>query len=580
MVKKKSSKSNAASELESSVSPIAEINYKEPLFSLAAHPTRPILLSGLASGHLYCNTYDAEKLEEKQSESREKLALLEREAYKKGKINSVVKSVSQLKNKWWEVIADNTEIPEDSNIVTNWKTKRHKGSCRSVIFDPLQGSLGENLYSVGTDHIIKKASTETGKVLSKTSTLEHYPNPKDAITKLAHSASHPFLLTGTENGHVLIYDSKNLSSSQLKFKVLQAHEDSINDILPMPAVSAYHYLTLGSTTLSHLDIRKGIITQSDDQEDELLSMCYATDQINSNQNDTVLVSHGEGIVTIWKNSKNSFRDQLSRIKINKNASIDAIMPTMNCDTDEMMNSIWCGDSEGLLHRVNYKQGKVVETRVHSSTSGKYGAIDEVGILDIDYDYRLISAGMEGLKIWSGQEYEDLNQDEDSDEDDSDASADKDSEVDVGSNENDQWEDISSEEDAGSDVDDDNSDPESLGPSDFSDSESEDDKDAHKDDDIKEEADDEDDEEEEEDEKEDEEETTKPLDIVRKKRFDASKIKPRKRVIDINKLTESTASKAEPEEEPKIKKQKVKQLSAKQLKNAQQHEPGIRRFQGL
>ncbi|KAK7684827.1 WD repeat-containing protein jip5 [Cerrena zonata] len=363
----------------------------------------------------------------------------------------------------------------------------------------------------------------------------------------------------------------------------------------MPAVSAYHYLTLGSTTLSHLDIRKGIITQSDDQEDELLSMCYATDQINQNQNDTVLVSHGEGIVTIWKNSKNSFRDQLSRIKVNKNASIDAIIPTMNCDDGDMIDSVWCGDSEGLLHRVNYKRGKVVETRVHSSTSGKYGAVDEVGLLDIDYDYRLISAGMDGLKIWSGQDYEDLNGDseEDSDED---SDNDSDNEV-IGSQQDDsdskdQWEDISSDEGSNS-----GSEPESLGPSDFSDSEDDaeeeqqddtkhEDQDDDQDDEQDEEEQDEeeqDEEEQDEEEQDEEEQEQKPLDIVRKKRFDPFKLNPsKKKVIDINKLTAESQPKEEEsaEPEPKKKKQKIKQLSAKQLRNAQQHEQGIRRFEGL
>ena len=187
----------------------------------------------------------------------------------------------------------------------------------------------------------------------------------------------------------------------------------------MPAVSAYHYLTLGSTTLAHIDIRKGIITQSDDQEDELLAMCFPSDEV-SQSNDTVLVSHGEGLITIWKNSKNKLMDQLSRVKVNKSASIDTIISTMNADNEDMANSVWCGDSEGLLHRINYKRGRVVETRLHSVAKGKHGAVDEVGILDIDFDYRLVSAGMDTLKIWSNTQDEEQNdEDVDDDNDDSD-----------------------------------------------------------------------------------------------------------------------------------------------------------------
>ena len=49
---------------------------------------------------------------------------------------------------------------------------------------------------------------------------------------------------------------------------------------------------------------------------------------------------------------------------------------MNADNEDMANSVWCGDSEGLLHRINYKRGRVVETRLHSVAKGKHGAVDE------------------------------------------------------------------------------------------------------------------------------------------------------------------------------------------------------------
>lgn len=570
--KKKSNATNAARLLESSVSPIVELKYPEPLFTIAAHPTKPILLSGLATGHIYCSTYDADILEEAQSTKRERLSLLEKEAFKTGKIAHINRSVSQLKQKWWTVIEDNTDIPDGSNIVNNWKTKRHKGSCRSAIFDPLENSLGENIYSVGTDHIIKKANTETGKVLSKATISEHYSDKNDAITKLVHSTSHPFLLSGTENGDVLVYDSNNMASNQLKFNVSKAHDDSINHILPMPAVSAYHYLTLGSTTLSHIDIRKGIITQSDDQEDELLSMCFASDHVNDNKNDTVLVSHGEGIVTIWKNSKNRLMDQLSRIKVNKDASIDAIIPTMNCDDGEMVDSVWCGDSEGLLHRINYKKGKVVETRVHSSAAGKHGPADEVGILDIDYDYRLISAGMDSLKIWSNQE-EILNSDSDDNDSDiaSDDSDSDDSDVDNITNIEDEVNDFSpdSDSESGNDVLDENMD---VAGSDSNEDQFEDVSG-------------------EELQLSDTGQPTKSLQIIRKKRFNVPEISNKtninKKVVDINKLTKEQSIKnadeeSEEPEEPNKKKQKLKakQMSTKQIRNMQKHEHGIRRFDDL
>lgn len=394
MVKAKRTK---VPDIDTSVSlttPLLEVNFSEPLFTTAAHPTEPIILSGLGTGDIFAYRYDLDKLrdyrEGKKYENLQQKSLKNFEGSNTG-----------ASRKYWTTVDDHTDT-EAKGIVTLWKTKRHKGSCRSVIFDPLESSLGAYVYSVGKDHIIKKAQTETGKVVSKASAFQSYSDERDAITYLTHSSTHPFLLSGTENGDVLVFDSSRLSSDKLRFDVRRAHDDAVTCILPMPTVSAYHYLCLGSTTLSHIDIRKGVISQSDDQEDELLSMCYSNECIDSHNNDCVLVGHGEGILSIWKKSKNNFTDQLSRIKVNKNASIEAVLPTMS-DDDDNNDCVWCGDSDGLLHRVNFKKGKTVETRMHSAASGKLGVTDEVTMLDLDYQYSLISAGMDSLKIWSSPE---------------------------------------------------------------------------------------------------------------------------------------------------------------------------------
>lgn len=523
MAKKKSAASlKSALDLESTVPPIVEVNYLDPLFSVAAHPTKPILVSGLGTGHLYCHSYNAENLEEETQKAREIFELQEKKAEW---------SVSSLKKKWWEIYPDHLSLPSSGDFTTNWKTKRHKGSCRSVIFDVLENSAGDFIYSVGTDHIIKKAATETGKVTGKT-VISELPESKDAITTMCISHSHPFLLTGTENGHVLVFDSNDLASNKLKFKVRSAHEDAINKILPMPAVSAYHYLSLGSTTLAHIDIRKGIITESDDQSDELLSMCYATDSVNANKNDTVLVSHGEGIVTLWRNSNNGLADQISRVKVNKSASIDAIIPTMNEGEEDLRDSVWCGDSEGFLHRINYKKGKVVETRVHSSVMGKLGGIDEVGGLEIDYDYRLVSSGMEGLKIWSGKLEADQEVSDEESFNDSDSDSDDGMSSDGSSNS------FFDEEDLGED------DQKSTSASD-------DDSDSAAD---------------------SSEEASSQPQIVRKKRTDISQVvlKPKKKKIDINKITK----KENQEEREQPQKKKQKKVKATVPNN------GIAKFEGL
>ncbi|GMF03680.1 unnamed protein product [Ambrosiozyma monospora] len=108
---------------------------------------------------------------------------------------------------------------------------------------------------------------------------------------------------------------------------------------------------------------------------------------------------GDGIVTLWK-PINAYEDQISRIKINKMESVDCIISAMDSDARFM----YSGCSNGGVSKLDVKAGKVVENRLHDSS-------DEVGLLDLDYQYRLVSAGMEKLNIWSNDGAGDEDEDE-------------------------------------------------------------------------------------------------------------------------------------------------------------------------
>ncbi|KAK6460344.1 hypothetical protein DFJ63DRAFT_248970 [Scheffersomyces coipomensis] len=578
MAKGKKGASNrvAAQLLESSVAPILDIKYEDPLFTMALHPSKSILVTGLATGHIFCETYNSTALQELQQQKREEIESNGSATFATSKVYKYTKSISQSKSKWW-LQKDNSEEDLSGNVVRNWSTKRHKGSCRHIIFEQLQSTVGEYVYSIGTDNVIKKAQIINGKVVAKVDTTQDFTDPKDHINKLCHSTTHSFLLAGTETGNVLIYDTKSNGLKRSDYKIFQANDDQINQILPMPDVSAYHYLTIGSTTLSHIDIRKGIITQSENQEDELLSMCYPS---NDTKNDEVIVGHGEGIVTIWKNSKNRFADQLTRIKINKECSIESMVPTYNQDDDELANSIWCGDSDGLLHRINYKQGKIGEVRVHSAGNGLG---DEVEALDIDFEYRLVSASMGNLKIWSNEDIEAGEEEEEEDDDDED-----DDDSDVGGNGDD--DDVEAGSDSDSFDSDDASDVSLADAYDDKSDEDDEDEEGDKDEDEEEGEGEENDDEEKEEDEEEEEEKQEIAAIVRRKRTDISQIlapSKKTKIVDLNKSTKPDPIEDEPvedEAEESIpisnKKAKAEKVSAKQLKNMQKHEHGIRKFEGL
>ena len=57
----------------------------------------------------------------------------------------------------------NASVNGLGQIETTWRTKRHKGSCRSLAYT-VDGTV---LFSTGTDGFIKAADSETGHVVDK-----------------------------------------------------------------------------------------------------------------------------------------------------------------------------------------------------------------------------------------------------------------------------------------------------------------------------------------------------------------------------------------------------------------------------
>jgi hypothetical protein len=95
------------------------------IFAQAIHPKEPIVAVGLSSGHVQTFRLPATTTDDSDSPS-----------------------------------------PSENgtgHIDTAWRTRRHKGSCRSLGF----GIDGETLYSAGTDGLVKAARTETGVVENK-----------------------------------------------------------------------------------------------------------------------------------------------------------------------------------------------------------------------------------------------------------------------------------------------------------------------------------------------------------------------------------------------------------------------------
>ena len=98
------------------------------LFAQAIHPSAPLVAVGLSSGHVQCLRLPPVTGDNDESND----------------------AASASENGYGQV-------------ETAWRTRRHKGSCRTLGFS----FTGDALYSSGTDGVVKAASVETGKVFSK-----------------------------------------------------------------------------------------------------------------------------------------------------------------------------------------------------------------------------------------------------------------------------------------------------------------------------------------------------------------------------------------------------------------------------
>lgn len=106
---------------------VCTIPLRSALFAQAIHPEEPVVSVGLASGHVYTYRLPAGAEDDEDGDA---------------------------------TLASENGFGQ---IETEWHTRRHKSSCRTLGFS----YDGAQLYSAGTDGIVKSADVGTGQVTSK-----------------------------------------------------------------------------------------------------------------------------------------------------------------------------------------------------------------------------------------------------------------------------------------------------------------------------------------------------------------------------------------------------------------------------
>ncbi|KAH5126624.1 hypothetical protein HBH70_236920 [Parastagonospora nodorum] len=347
------------------------------LFAQAIHPEEPIVAVGLASGHV--QTYRLPPGASDDSDPDEALAA------EKG----------------------------FGHIATTWKTRRHKGSCRTLAFSV----DGSSLYSAGTDGIVKVADTTTGRVTAKFAVPLDLANGGIDAPTLVHALSPQSLILGTDSSALHIYDIRD-QGAKSAFKpqaTHRPHDDYVSSLTPLPPTEAStsgfskQWVTTGGSTLAVTDLRRGVMVRSEDQEEELLSSVMVTglSKKGTSVGEKVLVGGGNGVLTLWE--RGVWDDQDERITIDRSKgggeSLDviALLPD-GVGPGGKIAAVGLGD--GSLRFVKLGPNKIIDELKHDE-------LRQEGVIGLGFDVtgRMVSGGGKKLNIWGEKTWQDVPEDD-------------------------------------------------------------------------------------------------------------------------------------------------------------------------
>ncbi|KAF2704939.1 WD domain-containing protein [Pleomassaria siparia CBS 279.74] len=349
------------------------------VFTQAIHPEEPIISVGLASGHVH--TF---RLPPGASDSDDED----------------------------ETLASETGF---GLIETTWKTRRHKGSCRALGF----GVDGSQLYSAGTDGIVKAADIATGSVTAKIAIPLDPANNGIDHPSLLHALSPQSFLLATDSSALHLYDLRALGpkSSPKPEQTWHPHEDYISSLTPLPPTAAStsgfckQWVSTGGSTLAVTDLRRGVMVRSEDQEDEMLSSTIVTglSSKGSNVGQKVLVGGGTGVITLWE--RGVWDDQDERIVVDRSTGGGDSIDSLSLVPDGVGPSghiVAVGIGNGAIRFVKIGPNKIIGELKHDELQA-----EAVIGLGFDVTGRMISGGGKTIKVWGEKRAGD---EEDEDED--------------------------------------------------------------------------------------------------------------------------------------------------------------------
>lgn len=353
---------------------VCAIPLDHDLFAQAIHPAEPVVAVGLASGHVLSYRLPPDTRDGGDDD-------------------------------------DEDTPPGIGLIKTAWRTRRHKGSCRTLGYS----IDGAHLYSSGTDGLVKVADAATGQVVAKIAVpLDPATQGIDAPT-LVHALSPQSLLLATDSSALHIYDIRALAgSSRLRPEnTHNPHDDYISSLTPLPASQAStsgfskQWVTTGGSTLAVTDLRRGVMVRSEDQDEELLSSLIVTGMSTKGTNvgEKVVVGAGNGVLTLWE--RGVWDDQDERIIVDRakggGESLDALA-LLPDGVGPGGKIVAVGMGNGTMRFAKIGPNKIVGELKHDELS-------QEGVIGLGFDVygRMISGGGKTVKVWGEQTWQDVEE---------------------------------------------------------------------------------------------------------------------------------------------------------------------------
>lgn len=426
------------------------------IFTQAIHPTLPILSVGLSSGHIQTYRLPSELAPTPTLTTPPTANNTTKPQPSTPSLSSTNGTTSAPPSALTPPHTSRRTSGAGFDIIeTLWRTRRHKGSCRSLVY-----SLdGYTLFSAGSDGVLKAADTHTGRVHSKIIA------PVDPHTKLPEVPSvicvlsPKALLLGTDVGGVHVYD---LSPSRLPstptltansnsksqptmpgphLRSLSAHpsasyrphvtpeephfSESITSLTALPPSAASSsgtsraWVSTAGGCVAVTDLRRAVLSCSADQGDVLLSsVCVGgvggggvggsgngkrkVGMLNGNGatagEEKVLVGGANVSMTVWE--RGDMRDRKGTVVVQRDGGGLKDESTIDCIAavpHSRRIAVGLGDGKIVFVLLKGRGGEIVDSVGHDEMNA-----EGVTTLGFDLEGRMISGGGTTVKIWQPQ----------------------------------------------------------------------------------------------------------------------------------------------------------------------------------